>query len=174
MHTFNTLAVMLSSVFFLFTVCTSALYLPQSHLPATQSDLANKCSFNVYHKQLCPSKTASKQNYIQINTLIDHANHITLDIAALRPVAARNSYNRISATQVFAIEGLPGNTNLTVRGEDGSDKVLFEHDGLSWSSDAGSEASCVSGAWNVEDWQCGAGSRVSWIKNDLMNGADNS
>jgi hypothetical protein len=163
MHNLNTLVVMLSSVFFLFTACTSAFYLPQSRLPATQLDLANKCSFNVYHKQLCPSTTTSKQNYIQINTLIDHANHITIDIAALRPVAARNSYARLSATQVFAIEGLLGNTNLTVRGEDGSDEVLFEHDGTTWSSDKGSEASCVSGAWDVEDWQCGAGSRVSGL-----------
>jgi hypothetical protein len=161
MHNFNTLAVLLLSIFVFFTTCTAALFLPQFRLLTTQPDLANKCSFNIYHKQLCPSTTSSKQNYIQINTLIDHANYITLNIAALRPVAARNSYVRISETQVFTIEGLLGNMNLTVRGEDRRDEVLFEHNGTTWLSNVGSEAWCVPGAWDVEDWQCGAGSRVS-------------
>jgi hypothetical protein len=159
----NALAVLCSTVL-VFTTCTSALSLPHFRLSSksTHPELANKCSFTIWHKQLCTGTT--KTNYIQLNELEDHPNHITIDIAALRPVTARNSYAKISATQVFAVEGLLDSTDLTIRGEDGSDEVKFEHDGTSFYSDEtknAEDAWCTSGAWNNEDWQCGAGSRVS-------------
>jgi hypothetical protein len=166
-HTFNmhnTLAVLFSSLIF-FSASTAALFLPQFRLSPSKStnpELANKCSFTLWHKQLCTA--ATKNNYIQLNEIQDHTNQLTIDIAALRPMTARNSYSKISAKQVFAVEGLLHNTNLTIRGEDGSDEVWFEHDGTGFSSDVMNKAEdawCVTESWDVEDWQCGAGTRVS-------------
>jgi hypothetical protein len=162
----NALAV-LYSIFFLFSTWASALFLPQFRLALskpTNLDLADKCSFTLWHKQLHTAST--KKNYIQLNELQDHTNGIIIDIAALRPATSRNSYSRISAKQVFAIEGLLDNTNLTIRGEDGKNEVTCEHDGVSFSSDErknSQDAWCVSGAWdNVVE--SGVGSRVRYLE----------
>jgi hypothetical protein len=139
----NTLAI-LYSIFFI--TSTTALFLPQfRYTPQIPSNpaLANKCTFTLWHKQLHTPTT--KTNYIQLNELRDHTNGITIDVAALRHVMPRNSYALISEKLVFAIEGLPDNTNLTVRGEDGSDVVRCEHDGVRFSSDergSGKDAWC--------------------------------
>lgn len=160
---YNTLAV-LFSVSFLLSTSTFALSVPQIRFsPYKPSDptLATKCTFSLWHKQL--QTQDAKLNYIQLNELQDHANGISIDLAALRPVAARNSYSLISEHQVFAIEGLLDNTNLTIRGEDGSDEVRCEHDGVRFGSEEesnGDEAYCRSGEWsNV--LSTGLGSRVS-------------
>ena len=158
----SALAVIFST--FSLLIPTLALSVPQFRfIPYKSSDpaLANKCTFSLWHKQLQTEST--RKNYIQLNELQDHANGITIDIAALRPVAARNSYSLISEHQVFAIEGLLDYTNLTIRGEDGSDEVRCEHDGVRFGSDEernGEEAYCMSGEWdNV--LSSGVGSRVS-------------
>lgn len=157
----NTLAVLSTSIFF-FATTTSSLYLPDSQAPLSKP-IANICTFTLFHKQLCPSSTQVTTNYIQLNTLIDHANSLTIDIASLRPRAAHNSYNKISEHQVFAIEGLLDDRNLTIRGADDTDEVRFETAGLGWSSEQGTIATaCVVGDWNVADWGCGMGSRVSF------------
>lgn len=159
----NALAV-LFSIFFLFISSSMALYLPQfrftPHTPPNP-DLIDKCTFTLWHKQI--QTNSARINYIQLNEMQDHPNSITIDIASLRPVAARNSYSHISERQVFAIEGLLDNTNLTIRGEDGSDEIRCEHDGVRFSSDEnnnGRDAWCVSGAWN-NDIDSNLGSRVS-------------
>lgn len=159
----NALAV-LFSIFVTFIASSTALYLPQfrftPHTPPNPN-LANKCTFTLWHKQIHTMST--KMNYIQLNELQDHPNSITIDIAALRPVTARNSYSLISERQVYAIEGLLDNTNLTIRGEDGSDEVRCEHAGVRFSSDEGKngrDAWCVSEAWD-NDIVSGVGSRVS-------------
>jgi hypothetical protein len=161
----NALAVLLS-IFFFSTSSSIALSLPSSRdtlaSRTTPPAPADKCSFTLWHKQLCTA--ATKANYIQINQLEDHNNDIIIDLAALRPVAARNSYSRISDTQVFAIEGLLDDKTLTIRSEDGHDEVMFDHDGVQFSSDVtknGEEAWCVAGAWDSDSWECGSGSRVS-------------
>jgi hypothetical protein len=160
----NALAV-LFSIFFISISTATALYLPQfrftPHTPLN-SELVNKCTFTLWHKQI--QTNSARINYIQLNELQDHSNSITIDIAALRPTAARNSYSLVSERQVFAIEGLLDNTNLTIRGEDGSDEIRCEHDGVSFSSDEkknGREAWCVGEAWN-NDISSSPGSRVSF------------
>lgn len=123
----------------------------------------NTCTFTLFHKQLHPSPTL-RENYIQINTLIDHANALAISVAHLRHRTAFHSYSRISATQVFAIEGLLDGNNLTVRGEDGGDEVRFEYDGVVWGSGEKlrdeAHGWCEVGVWDgdLED-----GSRVSFV-----------
>ncbi|KAH7384257.1 hypothetical protein DE146DRAFT_622269 [Phaeosphaeria sp. MPI-PUGE-AT-0046c] len=140
------------SIFFILSTSIGALSVPQfrlSHYKPTDPTLANKCTFSLWHKQIQNKDT--KTNYIQLNELQDHSNGIVIDIAALRPVVARNSYSLISDRQVFAVEGLLDNTNLTIRGEDGSDEVRCEHDGVRFSSEEGQnsiEAYCKTGAWD--------------------------
>ncbi|OAL05397.1 hypothetical protein IQ06DRAFT_265449 [Phaeosphaeriaceae sp. SRC1lsM3a] len=157
----NALAV-LYSIFFLLSTSISALSVPQFRFsPYKPSDpaLANKCTFSLWHKQIQTKST--KTNYIQLNELQDHANGIVIDIAALRPVAARNSYSLISERQVFAVEGLLDNTNLTIRGEDQSDEVRCEHNGVRFSSEEREnslEAYCKTGGWDTTI-ESGVGSR---------------
>jgi hypothetical protein len=164
----NALAV-LYSIFFLFSSATSALFLPQFRLSkASSPEIANKCTFNLWHKQLIT--TSTKTNYVQLNEIQDNTNGITIDIAALRPATERNSYTKISATQIFAVEGLLDNTSLTIVGGNGDDEILFEHDGLYFSSNVmkdSNDAWCVAGAWN-NDVKSGLGSRVSLRKISWM------
>jgi hypothetical protein len=163
----NALAVLFSMSFF-FSTWASALFLPQFRLAPskpTHPELADKCSFTLWHKQIHTSST--RKNYIQLNELQDHTNGITIDIAALRPVTGRNSYAEISAKQVFAVEGLLDNTNLTIRGEDGKNEVRCEHDGVHFSSDEmknSRDAWCVSGTWDNAINESGVGSRVRTSK----------
>jgi hypothetical protein len=159
----NALAVLCSALFFFFSTSTSALFLPQFRLSPskpTSSDVANKCTFNLWHKQLIT--TDAKTNYVQLNEIKDNTNGIVIDIAALRPATERNSYSRICAHQVFAVEGLLDNTNLTISGYDDVDEVTFAHDGVAFSSEesrSSKNASCIVGAWdNVVSV---VGSRVS-------------
>jgi hypothetical protein len=162
----NALAV-LYSVLFLFGTWTSALFIPQFRLAPSKStdpELANKCSFTLWHKQIHMSST--KYNFIQLNEIQDHANGMVIDIAALRTTTARNSYNAISNKIVFAVEGLLDNTNLTIRGEDGKNEVVCEHDGVFFSSDERKNSRdvwCVSEAWN-NVIESGVGSRVRILK----------
>jgi hypothetical protein len=157
----NMLAIIYSIYLIFFSTCTTALFLPQFRFtPHTPSNPAhtNKCTFTLWHKQL--HTPATKTNYIRLNELQDHTNGITIDVAALRHA---DGYSLISEKQVFAIEGLPDNTNLTIRGEDGSDVVGCEHDGVRFTSDKegnGKDAWCDIGAWNTEVGS-GVGSRVS-------------
>ncbi|KAH8725860.1 hypothetical protein GQ44DRAFT_726596 [Phaeosphaeriaceae sp. PMI808] len=160
----HNLQVVVSSILLFASSLTDALFLPQFRLYSSQkslsASLADKCTFTVWHKQLCQDST--KSNYVQINEIQDHANNITIDVAALRPVTARNSYTKLSATQVFAIQGLLDNGNLTVRGENNDDDIKFEYNDVTFSSNPdanGKSAWCVSEAWNQKEWQCGRNSR---------------
>ncbi|KAF1921452.1 hypothetical protein BDU57DRAFT_437438 [Ampelomyces quisqualis] len=151
---YNALAVLFSifSISISSSIATALYLLPQFRFtPHTQpnTDLVNKCTFTLWHKQV--QTNSARINYIQLNELQDHSNNITIDIAALRPVTARNSYSLISERQAFAIEGLLDNTNLTIRGSDGSDEIRCEHDGVSFTSDDNKlrkDAWCASEAWN--------------------------
>ena len=115
------------AVFFFLASSTTALYFPQSRLSSTKAvhlDLTSKCTFTLWHEQLC---TASKKtNYIQIFEIEDRANNITINIVALRPAASRNSYTKISANDVFAIKGLLDDKSLVVGASQfNDDEVLF-------------------------------------------------
>lgn len=161
----HALAVTASVLFF--ASSTSALYFPQFLLPSAtklnQHGLTGKCTFTVWHKQICPA--AKKTNYIQINEIEDHANHITIDLADKRPASARNSYNMISPTRIFAIEGLLDDRRLMLTGsQNDEDEVLFEYGDMFFSSQGyktDKQAFCATSAWDTEDWECGMGSRVS-------------
>ncbi|KAF1847120.1 uncharacterized protein K460DRAFT_278615 [Cucurbitaria berberidis CBS 394.84] len=150
----NALAI-LHSIFFIVS-STGARVVPPHQSPSLLSPttLHDKCTFTLWHKQLYnPSSRSTSSssssnapprskaiNYIQINTLTDHANGLIIDIAHLRPTAAFHSYSKISQNQVFAIEGLLDGTNMTVRAPDSSissssdDELRFESDGVSWTS----------------------------------------
>jgi hypothetical protein len=121
---------------------------PQLPYPLSRRaiDTSSSCTFSLFHKQV------HAVNYIQVNTLVDHTNDIIIDLAHLRPPTEHNSYAKVSKKRVFAVEGLLGNTNLTIRGEDGSDRVRFESDGLRWSTEGGKEGSawCEVGEWDGE------------------------
>lgn len=105
----------------------------------------DQCTFKLFHRQ------HHSLNYIQINALTDHANDIVVDIAALRPAAAFNSYTRVAEDQVFAIMGLLDDEQLTIKGKDGSDTLEFSVGEWEWTSrDMRNEVVgrwCEVGAW---------------------------
>ncbi|CAG5181404.1 uncharacterized protein ALTATR162_LOCUS9745 [Alternaria atra] len=175
MHT-NTFAILSSVLFFASSPCTARVVPPQpprilprgdvqSLLSTSDASLADKCTFTLFHKQLITatqseSTSKGKINYIQIDSLEDHTNGITIDVASSRPRTERNSYAKVSAKQVLTIAGLLDDTSLTIHGTDGEDALVFESDGVSWATEGGSkrvrpDAWCDSGIW-VES---GKGSR---------------
>ncbi|KAF1837801.1 hypothetical protein BDW02DRAFT_565721 [Decorospora gaudefroyi] len=149
-YTSTTLAVLFSII----VTNATARVVPTQHTAAPSPQLKEKCTFTLHHKQVLHS------NYIQLNTLTDHTNDLTIDVSHLRPATERNSYAKISATRVFAVEGLLYNTNLTIRATDGADVVRFESAGLEWTTERGGEEE---GAWcQVGEWVAGGkGNRVS-------------
>jgi hypothetical protein len=134
---------------------SSSVSLPYS---LVHPGLSNQCTFMLWHKQMI--NATAKTNYIQLHEIQDHANNIIIDLLALVPVGAHNSYFRISAKQVFAVEGLLDNSNLTIKGEDGSDEVRFEYDGVWFSSIRSTkDAWCSSEGWD-SNLESGLSSRV--------------
>lgn len=113
-------------------------------LPSAASLAENKCTFTLFHRQ------QSSVNYIQITTLIDHANSITVDITSQRPAVAFNSYTRLSHDHAFAVTGLLDDERLTIT-SDGTAVLKFEVGEVRWSSQAadGAEdgAGCEAGRW---------------------------
>ncbi|KAF2126586.1 hypothetical protein P153DRAFT_388620 [Dothidotthia symphoricarpi CBS 119687] len=135
----------------------AAYAVPPSKAPS-QSPFStnNMCTFTLFHKQLCSSFTQTQKNYIQINTIYDHTNDITVDVALHRPKEAFNSYTEVSPKSVFAIEGLLDNTSLIVKGEDGKDEVTFEYAAWKWSSeDRNGDAWCDVSVWDARWETCG-------------------
>jgi hypothetical protein len=111
--------------------------------PSPSPSIEHKCTFSLFHKQV------HNVNYIQLNTLVDHANDITIDLAQLRPRTEHNSYAKVSSKRVFTVEGLLDDANLTVRGEDGSGVLRFESVGLVWTSgSSGKDAWCEAEEWD--------------------------
>jgi hypothetical protein len=160
MHT--TLAVIFSTLFLTSSTCARVVP-PQSLYPLSRRALStslssteDKCTFTLFHKQV------QEVNYVQLNTLIDHTNDITIDLAHLRPRTEHNSYAKVSAKQAFAVEGLLNNANLTIRAEDGRDALRFESDGLIWTSESGSSSGKAAWCETAEWVEGGKGSRVCW------------
>jgi len=159
----NALAVFASLIFL--TSSSTAFHIPQFHLSPTPTpshhDLSQKCTFTLHHKQTCFA--SKKTSYIQLNSIRDHANAITIDVAALRPAASHNSYVRISANDAFAVENLLDDRSLVVVGSsEDEDEVVFVNGGEVFGSEGGNgEAWCEEGEWDDECWECGMGSRVS-------------
>lgn len=165
----NTFAILSSVLLLACSPCTARVVPPQppriiprsdaqSLLSTSATALANKCTFTLFHKQLITtaqphSANKGKINCIQIDSLEDYTNGITIDIASSRPRADRNSYAKVSAKQVYTIAGLLDYTSLTVHGTDGEDALVFESDDVSWATEGGSErvrsdAWCNLGVWS--------------------------
>ncbi|KAF2826005.1 hypothetical protein CC86DRAFT_293759 [Ophiobolus disseminans] len=152
----NALVVLLSSFFF--ASSTTALYFPQFRLfsasKTAQHDISDKCTFTLWHKQLCSA--GKKTNYIQMFEIEDHTNDIIVDIAALRPASAHNSYTKIGPNRAFAVRRLLDDKSLVIGGSEvEDDEVLFNFDGTVFTSDGSKnseEAWCDAGAWDNENW----------------------
>lgn len=160
--------VVIASIFFL-APSSSAFHLPQFRLSATPEpvhhDLTNKCTFTLWHKQTCFA--SKKTNYVQMFEIKDHANNITIDVAALRPSASHNSYIKISPHDVFAVEGLLDDKSLIIADlPSEGDDIYFLNDDAIFSSDLelnSEEAWCVTSQWDNNFRECGKGSRVSRV-----------
>ncbi|KAI2484046.1 hypothetical protein Ptr902_02986 [Pyrenophora tritici-repentis] len=127
--------------------------------------LNDKCTFTLFHKQLLTTPSSrDRTNYIQLNALTDNTNALTIDIAAQRSPAERNSYVKVSEQDVFVVGGLLDNASLSITGREGSDVLELESDGRKWSTVRaakdveGMVAWCNAGEWN----EGGNGSRVSF------------
>jgi hypothetical protein len=143
-----------SLTIFHLSISISALFLPQK---LVLPEIAKECTFMLWHKQII---NLTKTNYIQLHQIYDNTNNVVIDVLESIPITAHNSYFRISATQVFAVEGLLDGTNLTIKGEDGSDEVRCENDGILFSTDKSmKDALCIPGPWDI-DTEIWTGSRV--------------
>ncbi|KAI8932129.1 hypothetical protein NX059_011013 [Plenodomus lindquistii] len=126
-----------------------ALAPPQIPIPSPSPTLDDKCTFILYQRTH-PSTPDS--TYIRIDTLTDHTNALTIDLALLRPREAFNSYARVSNTRVFTIAGLLDESELTIRGGEQWGSLVFESGGLVWGSESveggEGEAWCSAGKWS--------------------------
>jgi hypothetical protein len=144
--------------FFLAAIASlaTAYILPSSAAPSITS-LDDKCSFTLFQRQ------HSFQNYIQLNTIVDHPNDVVIDVASLRPATAFNSYARVAHDRVFAVAGLLDDERLTITSKDAGDLLRFEIAGMSWTSEdaQGRIPGKVRGNWcEVEQWSGSVSSRV--------------
>ncbi|CAA9959718.1 hypothetical protein PTMSG1_03127 [Pyrenophora teres f. maculata] len=135
---------------------------PNTPAQSPPLSLNDKCTFTLFHKQLhTPSQT--QINYIQLNTLTDHTNALTIDIAAQRPPAERNSYVKVGQHDVFALRGLFDDASLRIWGKAGSDELKLGSGRWEWSTARAEEDEEGDGivAWcNAEEWnEGGNGSR---------------
>lgn len=122
----------------------------------TTPNLDDKCTFVIWHRQ------QDAASYIQLNTILDRANDITIDIASQRPATSFNSYTRIDQQHAFAVTGLLDDSRLSIS-YSGQDELTFELDALKWTSrDAYSKKDSPETAWcNASVWEGGVTRRVS-------------
>lgn len=116
----------------------------------TAPGLNSKCTFTLWHRR------QSSNDYIQLNTIVDHANRLTIDVASRRPATAFNSYVQLERERAFAVAGLLDDARLTVAyGEDGA--LKFQVGEVKWSTgevigerveaEGSGEAWCNAGRW---------------------------
>lgn len=108
------------------------------------------CSFALWQRQ------QSSSNYIQLNTIWDLVNDITVDVAAQRPATGFNSYNRLDNNHAFAVTGLLDDKELIVTKLWG-DELAFRVGEMEWSTQSfwrrkdpsgkWKRAACSAGAW---------------------------
>ncbi|KAF2627414.1 hypothetical protein BU25DRAFT_458744 [Macroventuria anomochaeta] len=112
---------MLPKLLLTLSTLATAYVLPSDDL------LSDKCTFTLWHRQ------QSSVNYIQLNTILDHARNISIDVASSRPVTAFNSYTRLDHDHAFAVAGLLDDERLTVT-HAGDDVLRFEVGEVKWST----------------------------------------
>ena len=122
----------------------------------TTPNLDDKCTFMLWHRQ------QDAAAYIQLNTILDHANDITVDIASQRPATSRNSYTRIDQEHAFAVAGLLDDSSLIVS-YSGQDELAFQVGALEWTiRDAHSKEDSSGTAWcDASVWEGSDRRRVS-------------
>lgn len=109
----------------------------------------DSCTFTLWHRQ------QSSVNYIQLNTILDHANDIRIDVAAQRAAAGFNSYTRLDEDHVFAVTGLLDDKNLTIT-HLSEDELRFEIGEVKWSTQQShGRAGC-----NAWEWEGNSNRRV--------------
>lgn len=117
------------------------------------------CTFTLWHRQ------QESVNYVQLNTIWDYSNDITVDVAALQPTTSFNSYVRLDESHAFAVTGLLDKGNLTItRLRDGD--LAFKVGEAEWSTQSFWRRKGESGKWtragcNAGDWEGNAEARVS-------------
>jgi hypothetical protein len=117
----------------------------------TTLNLDNKCTFVLWHRQ------QDAASYIQLNTILDHANDITIDIASQRPATSYNSYTRIDQQHAFAVTGLLDDSSLSIS-YSGQDELAFEVGAFKWTS---------RDAYSIED-----SSETAWCNASVWEGSD--
>lgn len=119
----------------------------------------SSCTFTLWHRQ------QASVNYVQLNTIRDHSNDITVDVAAQRLATAFNSYVRLSDSHAFAVTGLLDKRNLTMMSLRG-DELAFKVGEAEWNTQSFWRRKDESGQWiraacNAWDWEGNAEARVS-------------
>ena len=128
--------------------------------PATSShttpNLADKCTFVLWHRQ------QDAASYIQLNTILDRANDITINIASQRRATSHNSYTSIDQQHAFAVTGLLDDSSLSISYSK-QDELVFEAGAFRWTSrDAYSKKDGSETAWcNALVWEGSGKRRVS-------------
>jgi hypothetical protein len=122
----------------------------------TTPKLDDRCTFVLWHRQ------QDAASYIQLNTILDHANDITIDIASQRLASSYNSYTRIDEEHAFAVTGLLDDSSLTIS-QFGQEELAFEAGTLRWTSrDAYGKEDSSAIVWcNDSVWEGNGRRRVS-------------
>jgi len=114
----------------------------------TTPNLDDKCTFVLWHRY------QDAASYIQLNTILDRANDITIDIASQRRTTSHNSYSRIDQQHAFAVTGLLDDSSLSISCSE-QDELVFEVGAFKWTShDAYSKKDGSETAWcNASVWE---------------------
>jgi hypothetical protein len=118
------------------------------------------CTFTLWQRQ------QASVDYIQLNTIRDHANNITVYVAAQRPATGLNSYTRLDDNHAFAVTGLLDRRNLTIT-HIGDDELGFTIGQAKWSTRSFWRMQDDSGKWNraacnAWAWEGSAASKVRY------------
>lgn len=125
--------------------------------PTTSTpNLDDKCTFVLWHRQ------QDAASYIQLNTIMDHANDITIDITSQRPATSHNSYTRIDQQHAFAVTGLLDDSSLSIS-YSSQDELAFKVGAFKWTSrDAYIKEDSPETVWcNASVWEGSDRRRVS-------------
>lgn len=119
---------MLSVLLLTISTLATAGLLPSSALTPTAPSPTSKCTFTIWHLQ------QSSVDYIQLNTITDHANNMTIDVASRRPAVAFHSYTRLDREHSLAVAGLLDNARLSVTYA-GDGVLRFQVGEVGWSTE---------------------------------------
>ncbi|KAJ4990088.1 hypothetical protein SVAN01_04369 [Stagonosporopsis vannaccii] len=142
------------------TLVTAGL-IPSSVSSPTAPSINPKCTFTLWHRQ------QSSVDYIQLNTITDHANNIFIDVASRRPAIAFNSYTLLNREHSLAVTGLLDDASLSVRYA-GDGVLNFQVGKVGWSAGKANAERAEGGeraeAWcDASGWKVGVDRRVGCV-----------